>query len=321
MGQLIEGRWQSDDVSTANADEQGHFVRSNASFRSWVTRDGSPGPTGEGGFRAEPGRYHLYVSWACPWAHRTLILRKLKGLESVIGLSVTHWLMGEEGWTFDEGEGVVPDTLNGCQRLHEIYTLAKADYTGRVTVPVLWDAQRRTIVNNESADIIVMLNDAFDAFATSHDDYHPASLRKEIEAINREVYERVNNGVYRAGFATTQAAYEEACRALFETLSKLDERLVAQSFLVGEHATLADWRLFTTLVRFDPVYHVHFKCNIKRLTDFPNLFAYARRLHDVPGVASTVNMHHIKHHYYESQRGLNPHGIVPLGPAEGVLGS
>ena len=258
-------------------------MRAQTAFRNWVTPDGRPGPTGSGGFSAEPGRYHLYVSLACPWAHRTLIMRALKGLEQIIPVSVTHWLMAEQGWTFSPGEGVIPDPLFNSRYLHEIYTRADPHYTGRVTVPVLWDQHTQTIVNNESSEIIRMLNSAFDAVGAPPGDYYPTELREEIDALNARIYDTVNNGVYKAGFATTQAAYEEAVAPLFETLDWLEERLAHSRFLCDDTLTEADMRLFTTLVRFDPVYHGHFKCNIRRLIDYrQSVGLYARHLSD-PG--------------------------------------
>lgn len=312
MGLLVEGRWQDQWYDTKKSG--GRFQRSESVFRNWVTADGAPGPSGEGGFKAEPGRYHLYVSLACPWAHRTLILRKLKGLEEMIGLSVVHWLMAENGWTFAEGEGVVPDPMGGARYLHEIYTRAEPRYSGRVTVPVLWDTHKGTIVSNESADIIRMFNTAFDAVGAVPGDYHPAALRPEIDALNERIYGTVNNGVYKAGFATTQEAYEEAVTPLFETLDWLEEQLASSDYLAGEALTEADIRLFTTLIRFDPVYVGHFKCNIRRIADYPRLSAYLRRIYHRDGVAGTVNFDHIKRHYYESHRTINPTGIVPVGP-------
>lgn len=312
MGLLIDGVWHDRWYDTKKSG--GRFVRQQSSFRNWVTADGGPGPSGEGGFKAAPGRYHLYVSLACPWAHRTLIFRKLKALEEVISVSVVHWHMGESGWEFREGPGATPDEVNGARYLHEVYTSALPDYTGRVTVPVLWDKVRGTIVSNESAEIIRMLNGAFDQWGKASLDFYPEKLRPAIDRINERVYETVNNGVYRAGFATSQQAYEEAFDALFETLDELDALLARQRYLVGNRLTEADWRLFTTLVRFDPVYVGHFKCNKRRLVDYPNLWAYARELYQVPGVAETVNLHHIKHHYYGSHKTVNPSGIVPKGP-------
>jgi len=277
--------------------------------------DGSPGRSGVGGFKAEAGRYHLYVSLACPWASRALIFRSLKGLEHMVGLSVTHWLMAEHGWTFAHGEGVVTDGVNGVEFLHQLYTRANPTYSGRVTVPVLWDKQRHTIVSNESAEIIRMFNSAFDGVGARPGDYYPESLRAEIDPINMRIYDTVNNGVYKAGFAGTQEAYEGAVVALFQTLDWLEEHLQNRRFLVGEKATEADWRLFTTLVRFDAVYYGHFKCNIRRLIDYPNLWSYTRELYQSLGIAATVNLTHIKQHYYMSHRHINPTGIVPVGPA------
>jgi putative glutathione S-transferase len=313
MGLLVDGKWEDRWYDTKQSG--GRFVRAESQFRNWITPDGSPGPTGAGGFAAEAGRYHLYVSLACPWAHRTLIFRALKGLEGAVSVSVVNWLMGAEGWTFDDGPGVVPDTVNGASRLYEIYTKADPAYSGRVVVPVLWDRETGTIVNNESSEIIRMFNSAFDRAGAKPGDYYPEELRAEIDGLNAEIYARVNNGVYRAGFAATQDAYEEAVRPLFETLDKLEARLAGQRYLCGERITEADWRLFTTLVRFDPVYVGHFKCNIRRIVDYPGLWAYTRELYQWPGVRETVNFEHIKHHYYESHRIINPTGIVPVGPA------
>jgi putative glutathione S-transferase len=306
---MIEGRWMSD-ANAAAHDAKGAFARPASVFRSWIT------PDGEGGFRAEPGRYHLYVSLACPWAHRTLIFRKLKGLEGLIGLSVVHWLMGDDGWTFADGPGVIPDTVNGASKLHEVYARAKSDYTGRVTVPVLWDKQRSTIVSNESADIIRMFNSAFDGVGAAAGDYYPAPLRGEIDALNARIYETVNNGVYRCGFAATQAPYDEAVSALFATLDELETRLAGRRFLTGDAPTEADWRLFVTLLRFDPVYVGLFKCNLRRIADYPNLARYRDDLRAWPGVEETVDMAHIKRHYYQSLRFINPTGIVPMGPQD-----
>jgi putative glutathione S-transferase len=308
LGQLVEGLWQDERHDTRAAG--GRFVRRESQFRSWVTADGAPGPSGEGGFRAAAGRYHLYVSLACPWAHRTLLLRKLKGLEELVGLSVTHRDNLAEGWTF----APVPDTANGARYLHEVYTKARPTYTGRVTVPVLWDRERGTIVNNESSEIIRMFNSAFDGVGAAPSDSYPPELRGEIDAVNARVYETLNNGVYRCGFATTQEAYDEAVVPLFETLDWLEVRLAGRRYLCGERLTEADWRLFATLVRFDSVYYGHFKCNLRRLTDYPSLWAYARDLYQHPGVAETVDFDHIKRHYYGSQRRVNPTGIVPRGP-------
>jgi len=312
MGLLVEGKWRDAWYDTKST--RGSFVRKDAAFRNWITADGSAGPTGIGGFKAEAGRYHLYVSLACPWAHRTLIMRALKGLEDKISISVVHWLMLENGWTFADGPGVIPDTVYHAKFMRDIYAAADPYYSGRVTVPVLWDKHTRTIVNNESSEIIRMLNSAFDEVGANQGDYYPSALRQEIDAINTRVYDTVNNGVYKAGFATSQAAYEEAVGPLFDTLDWLDELLADRRFLVGDGLTEADIRLFTTLVRFDAVYVGHFKCNIRRLVDYPNLSAYTRDIYQWPGIASTVNFEHIRRHYYESHRSINPTGIVSVGP-------
>ncbi len=313
MGQLVSGVWRDEGDDTKSTG--GEFKRQDSPFRNWVTADGSPGPTGVGGFKAEPERYHLYVSLACPWAHRTLIFRALKGLESAISVDVVHPHMAEEGWTFaTDFPGATGDRVNGKQRLYEIYQMARRDFTGRVTVPVLWDKWQGTIVSNESADIIRMLNGAFDGVGARPGDFYPLALRHEVDAVNERVYNTVNNGVYKAGFATAQAAYERAYTALFETLDWLDERLKRQLYLAGETLTEADWRLFTTLVRFDAVYYSHFKCNKYRIADYPALSNYLRDLYQYPGIKPTVNLDHIKHHYYGSHRQINPTGIVPLGP-------
>jgi len=312
MGLLIDGKWHDQWYDTGSTG--GRFVRSDAQFRNWVTPDGAAGPSGEGGFKAEPGRYHLYVSLACPWANRTLILRAVKGLEDMISVSVVNPYMGEHGWTFEPGPGVVADPVGQAQYLYQVYLRAQAGYSGRVTVPLLWDLQRNTIVSNESAEIIRMLNSAFDGLGAKPGDYSPADLLPEIDAINDEVYNAVNNGVYKAGFATAQDVYEQEVGKLFGYLDTLETRLGQQHYLLGERLTEADWRLFTTLIRFDAVYHGHFKCNLKRLTDYPNLWSYTRELYQVPGVASTVNFDHIKQHYYRSHGTINPNGIVPLGP-------
>ena len=313
MGLLVDGEWQDKWYDTAKSG--GKFERSKAAFRNWITADGAAGPDGEAGFKAEAGRYHLTVSLACPWAHRTLIFRKLKGLEDAISLSVVHYHMGSEGWTFDPGPGVVPDPIINATRLHQVYTHAKSDYSGRVTVPVVWDKRQDTFVSNESSEIIRMFNSAFDdAGADASLDFYPEDLRPEIETVNARVYDTVNNGVYKAGFATTQGAYEEAVHPLFESLDWLEGILKDQRYLVGNRLTEADWRLFTTLVRFDPVYVGHFKCNIRRIADYPALSGYLRDLYQVPGVAETVDLHHIKNHYYGSHPTVNPTGIVPVGP-------
>jgi len=312
MGLLQEGKWVDQWYDTKSTN--GRFVRKAPQFRNWVTADGAAGPSGKGGFKAEPGRYHLYVSLACPWAHRTLIVRALKGLEKMISVSVVHWYMAENGWTFDVGDGVVPDTVNGAQFLHQVYTKAKPDYSGRVTVPVLWDKHTKTIVSNESPEIIRMFNAAFDEVGAVQGDYYPEHLRSEIDALNDRIYTTVNNGVYRCGFATTQAAYEEAITPLFDTLDWLEDILSRKRYLTGGQITEADWRLFTTLIRFDPVYVGHFKCNIRRIADYPNLSNYLRDLYQQPGIARTVNMEHIKRHYYESHSSINPSRVVPNGP-------
>lgn len=312
MGLMVDGRWQ--DVWYDTKASQGRFVRTEAQFRNWITRDGRAGPTGEGGFRAERGRYHLYVSFACPWAHRVLIYRKLKGLEDLLPLSAVNLYMGAEGWTFEPGSSVIPDAVNGAKRLYEVYALADPRYSGRVTIPFIWDKERRAIVSNESADIIRMLNDAFDEITGNVLDFYPAELRNEIDELNALIYPNVNNGVYRAGFATTQEAYEEAAIAVFAALDDLDARLATRRYLTGPRVTEADWRFFTTLARFDAVYFGHFKCNRRRIVDYPNLWGYVRDLYQTPGVADTVNIEHYKRHYYGSHKTINPHLIIPIGP-------
>jgi putative glutathione S-transferase len=311
MGMLVDGVWQEQEP----ARPPGRFERATTTFRNWVTPDGRPGPTGSDGFSAATGRYHLYVSLACPWAHRTLIMRALKGLEQLIPISVTHWLMAEQGWTFSPGEGVIPDPLFNSRYMHEIYSRADAHYSGRASVPVLWDQHTQTIVNNESSEITRMLNSAFDAVGARPGDYYPRDKRAEIDELNARIYDTVNNGVYKSGFATTQAAYEEAVTPLFETLDFLEERLSHSRFLCEDTLTEADIRLFTTLVRFDAVYNGHFKCNVRRIADYRHLWAYTRDIYQIPGVAATVNFLHIKRHYYQSHRRINPTGIVPVGPA------
>jgi len=312
MGILIDGQWQNTWYPTEET--QGRFIRSAAQFRNWITADGSAGPSGRAGFQAEAGRYHLYVSYACPWANRTLIFRKIKGLEKIISLSVVHWHMAEEGWTFNNDEGVIADPIFNALYLRDIYLKANKNYSGRVTVPILWDKKTSTIVSNESSEIIRMFNSAFDDLGAADGDYYPEKLRNEIEMVNTRIYDTVNNGVYKAGFATTQEAYEEAVIPLFESLDWLEHKLTAQRYLTGNQITEAGWRLFTTLIRFDPVYVGHFKCNMKRLIDYPNLWAYTRDLYQQPGVAETINMVHIKNHYYVSHTSINPSGVVPLGP-------
>ena len=312
MGLLVDGVWHDQWYDTSASG--GRFIRSEAQFRHWITPDGAAGPTGEGGFAAERGRYHLYVGLACPWAHRTLIFRHLKGLTEHISLSVVHWYMAEHGWTFEPGEGVTGDPIHRARFLHEVYTAAQPGYSGRVTIPVLWDKQRGVIVNNESSEIIRMFNAAFDDCGAVAGDFYPQALRADIDAVNARVYETVNNGVYRAGFATSQAAYDEAVLSLFETLDWLEARLEAQRYLCGDQLTEADWRLFTTLIRFDAVYHFHFKCNLKRIRDYPRLHALMMRLYEMPGIAATVNLEHIKGHYFASHKTINPTGIIPRGP-------
>lgn len=318
MGVLIDGVWHEQEPERAKTDPAragGRFERVQTSFRNWVTPDGRPGPTGSDGFSAAAGRYHLYVSLACPWAHRTLIMRALKGLEQIIPVSVTHWLMGDQGWTFSPGEGVIPDPLFNSRYLHEIYSRADTHYSGRASVPVLWDQHTQTIVNNESAEIIRMFNSAFDAVGAQPGDYYPKDKREEIDTLNARIYDTLNNGVYKAGFAMTQSSYEEAVTPLFETLDWLDDTLSQSRFLCDDTLTEADIRLFTTLVRFDAVYHGHFKCNVRRIVDYKNLWAYTRDVYQIPGVAQTVNFAHIKRHYYQSHKRINPTGIVPVGPA------
>ncbi len=310
MGLLIDGQWHDRWYDTKAT--EGRFVRTEAQFRSWITADGSAGPSGDGGFKAEPDRYHLYVSYACPWAHRTLIYRALKGLEGMISLSVVDWFMGEVGWTFNNAE--LPDTINNAKLLHEVYTAAQKDYSGRVTVPVLWDKESGTIVSNESSEIIRMLNSAFDDVGATPGDYYPEHLRAEIDALNERIYDTVNNGVYKSGFATTQEAYEQAVTPLFDSLDWLDARLSSQRYLTGDRITEADWRLLTTLLRFDPVYVGHFKCNVRRIADYPYLSGYVRDLYQQPEVAATLRLDHIKSHYYGSHESINPTRIVPVGP-------
>lgn len=312
MGLLQNGEWVDKWYDTGSTG--GRFVRKQSSFRNWVTPDGSAGPTGKSGFKAEPGRYHLYVSLACPWAHRTLIVRANKGLEEAISLSVVHWFMADKGWTFQEGPGVIPDPINHVDYLHQVYTRAKSDFSGRVTVPILWDKETDTIVSNESSEIMRMLGTAFDKAGALPGDDYPAALRPEIDKVNERIYHTVNNGVYKAGFATTQAAYEEAVVPLFETLDWLEEKLNHSRYLLGAQITEADWRLFTTLIRFDAVYFGHFKCNLRRIDDYPNLSGYVRDLYQQPNIAATVSMEHIKAHYYGSHDSINPPRIVPLGP-------
>ena len=313
MGLLIDGKWHDQWYDTESTG--GAFKRSESQFRNWITADGSAGPSGKGGFKAESGRYHLYVSLACPWAHRTLIFRQLKGLEAHISVSVVHPDMLGEGWTFETDEhGATGDSLFGSSHMHQVYTRADAEYTGRVTVPVLWDKAQNTIVSNESAEIIRMFNSAFDGITGNSDDYWPEELREPIEAVNARIYSTINNGVYKCGFATSQEAYDAAVEPLFESLDWLEDLLSQHRYLLGGRITEADWRLFTTLLRFDPVYHTHFKCNRKRLMDYPNLWAYTRELYQWPGVAGTVGMQHIVRHYHYSHDTINPHRIIPINP-------
>ena len=312
MGLLIEGRWHDQWYDTRKS--KGEFLRTNSQFRNWITADGSAGPSGESGFPAEAGRYHLYVSLACPWAHRTLIFRALKSLEDIIPVSIVHPYMLDKGWVFDDWKGETADSLYGFNCLHQLYTRANPDYTGRVTVPVLWDTEQETIVNNESSEIIRMFNSAFADYTPEKTDYYPEELRNEIDSINARIYETLNNGVYRCGFATTQKAYETAFTELFACLDELESRLSKQRFLIGNRITEADWRLFTTLIRFDAVYYSHFKTNLRRISDYPELYAYTRDLYQQPGIKQTVNLEHIKQHYYYSHETINPTRIVPEGP-------
>lgn len=312
MGLLVDGKWQDQWYDTDK--HGGEFIRESAKQRDWITTDGRDGPDGQPGLPAEEGRYHLYVSLACPWAHRTLILRKLKGLEPVIGSSHVSPLMLDQGWSYDVDEGSSGDPVNDVDHHHQLYTMTDPHYTGRVTVPVLWDKREGRIVNNESADILRMFNGAFDSITGNRLDFYPMDLRETIDSINAEVYDRVNNGVYKAGFATEQGVYDKHVTALFEVLGRLETRLGESRYLAGEWLTEADIRLFTTLVRFDAVYVGHFKCNLKRIEDYPNLSNYLRELYQWPGVAATVSMDHIRRHYYYSHDTINPTRIVPKGP-------
>ncbi|MEO0682161.1 MAG: glutathione S-transferase family protein [Pseudomonadota bacterium] len=318
MGQLVDGVWKTDWYDTKSTG--GAFKRQNAAWRNWVTADGAPGPSGQGGFKAESGRYHLYVSLACPWAHRTLIFRALKGLAPHIAVSVVHTDMLGDGWTFEDQDagafGRTGDRLFGKPFARDIYLAADPQATTRVTVPILWDTQTGTIVSNESAEIIRMFNSAFDALpGVASDDYWPEDLREAIEPVNARIYDTLNNGVYKSGFATTQAAYEAAVHPLFDTLAWLEARLATSRYLMGDRLTEADIRLFPTLIRFDPVYVGHFKCNIRMLKDHPNLWAYTREIYQMPGVAETVNFEHIRRHYHYSHETINPHRVIPVGPA------
>ncbi len=313
MGKLENGEW----VTTGNYGKSpdGRFIRPDSTFRNWITADGSPGPSGEGGFEAESGRYHLYVSYACPWAHRTLIFRQLKGLEDHVSVSVVHPDMLDDGWTFrTDFPGATGDTLYGHDFLRDIYTIADPHTSSRVTVPVLWDKKRKVIVSNESSEIIRMFNSAFDAITGNTDDYWPAELRDEIEAVNKRIYSTLNNGVYKCGFARSQAAYDDAVGTLFGTMDWLEDRLSKSRYLMGDRITEADWRLFVTLLRFDSVYHLHFKCNRNRVVDFPNLWGHTRELYQWQDVAGTVNMDHIVRHYHYSHESINPNRIIPINP-------
>ncbi len=312
MGLLVDGVWTDQWYDTAKSG--GKFERSASQFRNWITPDGSAGPTGEAGFKSEPDRYHLYISYACPWAHRTLIYRELKGLNDMIGLSAVHWYMAENGWTFEaEKDGIVKDNLFGLNKAYEIYTRADPNYSGRVTVPILWDKEKETIVSNESSEIIRMFNGAFDAIGAVPGDYYPADKRSQIDKLNDRIYDTVNNGVYKCGFASTQEAYDEAIGPLFETLDVLETMLDKSRFLVGDKPTEADWRLFPTLYRFDAIYHGHFKCNRKQLMQYPNLWGYTRDLYQWEGIRKTVNMEHVRKHYHCSHETINPHRILPIG--------
>lgn len=314
MGQLIDGKWHDTWYDTASTG--GQFVRTTTTFRNWITADGNPGPSGTGGFAAQAGRYHLYVSLACPWAHRTLIFRALKGLQGLIDISVVHPDMLDDGWSFDTGfAGATGDRLFGHAFMRDVYLAADPHISGRVTVPVLWDKATGQIVSNESAEIIRMFNSAFDGLTANTLDFWPSAQRTQIEAINQRIYDTLNNGVYKAGFATTQPAYDSAVSALFETMDWLESHLSDNRFLLGDTITEADWRLFPTLVRFDPVYHGHFKCSLRRLVDYPNLWAYTRHLYQMPGIKETVNFDHIRRHYHYSHTTINPHRIVPMAPA------
>lgn len=312
MGLLVDGVWHDEWYDTKSTG--GRFIRTDSQFRHWVTTDGSAGPTGEAGFKAEKGRYHLYLSYACPWAHRTLIMRKLKWLEDFISVSFVNPYMLEKGWTFEDYPGVIGDPIHHAKYLYEVYLAADSNYSGRVTVPVLWDKQTETIVNNESSEIIRMLNSAFDEIGAKPGNYSPEEWIEEIDKMNELVYDNVNNGVYKAGFATEQSVYEEEVTRLFETLDKLELHLEDRTYLVGDQLTEVDIRLWTTLIRFDPVYFGHFKCNIRPLVDYPNLWYFTRMIYNLEGIAETVNMDHIQHHYYGSHPTINPNGIVPVGP-------
>jgi putative glutathione S-transferase len=313
MGLLVDGVWQDRWYDTDSTG--GSFKRQESKFRNWVTADGAPGPSGTGGFKAESGRYHLYVSYACPWAHRTLIFRLLKELQDHISISAVHPDMLQDGWTFEKDDkGATGDTLFGSAFARDLYTRVDSRFTGRVTVPILWDKETDTIVSNESSEIIRMFNNAFDGITGNRDDYWPEDMRDAIAPVNDRIYDTVNNGVYKSGFATSQAAYDAAVVPLFETLDWIEDRLSTRRYLMGDALTEADWRLFTTLVRFDPVYHLHFKCNRRRIIDYPNIWAYTRELYQTPGVSGTVNFDHIVRHYHYSHESINPHRIIPINP-------
>ncbi len=313
MGLLIDGKWHDNWYDTEKTG--GAFKRQESQFRNWITADGSAGPSGDGGFKAEAGRYHLYVSHACPWAHRTLIFRSLKGLADLIDVSVVHPDMMSDGWTFDtDFDGATGDRQFDLPFARDIYTRANPTFTGRVTVPILWDKERGTIVSNESSEIIRMFNSAFDGITGNTDDYWPENLRAAIEPINHRIYDTVNNGVYKSGFATTQDAYDAAVVPLFDSLDWIEEILSRNRYLTGDRVTEADWRLLTTLLRFDLVYHLHFKCNRRRIVDYPNLWAYTRELYQWEGVAETVHFDHIVRHYHYSHDSINPHRIIPINP-------
>jgi glutathionyl-hydroquinone reductase len=313
MGLLVDGIWTDQWYDTKST--EGRFERPKSSLRNWVTKDGSAGITGVSGYKAEANRYHLYVSLACPWAHRTLIFRKLKGLESFIDISVVHWLMEENGWTFEEGPGVIADNVNSAKFMHQVYTRAMPNFTGRVTVPVLWDKKTSTIVSNESSDIIQMFNSSFDSVGASTGNYFPAELVTEMDAVNDRIYNSLNNGVYKCGFATSQKAYQDALFPLFETMDWMEDRLSRVRYLLGNKITASDWRVFPTLCRFDAVYHAHFKCSKKRLIDYPNLWDFTRDLYQIPGVADTFDMDHARKHYYLSHTQINPTAILPALPS------
>jgi putative glutathione S-transferase len=316
MGLMIEGKWDND--ATIPSDAQGHFIREASRFRHWIAPDGSPGPS-EGGFAAEPNRYHLFVSPSCPWAHRTMIMRKLKGLEGIVSISIAD-RPKTEGWAYSQSIDDFEPCRDGVFRLYQVYAATDPKYTGKVTVPTLWDRKRRQIVNNESSEIIRMFNSAFDAWTDVRYDFYPEALRSEIDRINEFVYSHLNNGVYRAGFAQTQEAYDEAVRKVFHGLDVLEQRLTTQRYLTGERITEADWRAFPTLLRFDLVYYSHFKCNLRRVQDYPNLANYLRELYQWPGIKDTFDLANIKAGYY-SQLNVNPTGIVPIGPKLDHLGS